>query len=39
MQFEPRHGSLALVLTTLLSLAACQRAAESPTTAEVAPPP
>jgi membrane-bound inhibitor of C-type lysozyme len=32
MQFEHRHGSLALVLTAMLSLAACQRAAEPPAT-------
>jgi len=39
MQFEHRHGSLALVLTAMLSLAACQRAAEPPPAAEAAPPP
>lgn len=39
MQFERRHGSLALVLTALLSLAACQRAAEPPTAVEATPPP
>jgi len=39
MQFERRHGSLAPVLTAMLSLAACQRAAEPPTTVEAAPPP
>jgi len=39
MQFERRHGSLAPVLTALLSLAACQRAAEPPTTIEATPPP
>jgi putative lipoprotein len=39
MQFEHKNGSLALMLATLLSLAACQRAAEPPTTVEAAPPP
>jgi membrane-bound inhibitor of C-type lysozyme len=39
MQFETRHGSLALVLIATLSLAACQRAAEPPATVETAPPP
>lgn len=36
MHFEHKNGSLALVLATLLSLTACQRAAE-PTTTEPAP--
>jgi membrane-bound inhibitor of C-type lysozyme/uncharacterized membrane protein len=39
MQFERRHGSLALVLTAMLSLAGCQRAAEPPTAVEATPPP
>jgi len=39
MQFEHKNGSLALMLATLLSLAACQRAAEPTTTVEAAPPP
>ena len=39
MQFEPGHGSLALVLTATLSLVACQRAAEPPAAVEVASPP
>ena len=34
-----RHRSLALVLTALLSLAACQRAAEPPAAVEATPPP
>ena len=37
MQFEHKNGSLALMLATLLSLAACQRAAEPP--AAAMPPP
>jgi|APFre7841882724_1041349.scaffolds.fasta_scaffold03712_3 membrane-bound inhibitor of C-type lysozyme/uncharacterized membrane protein len=38
MQFEHRNGSLALVLTAMLSLAACQRAAEPPAAVEATPP-
>jgi membrane-bound inhibitor of C-type lysozyme/uncharacterized membrane protein len=34
MQFDQKNGSLALVLATLLSLAACQRAAEPPAAVE-----
>ena len=39
MQFQCKHGSLALVLAVALSLAACQRAAEPPVAVEAAPPP
>jgi len=39
MQFEHKNGSLALVLAALLSLAACQRAAEPPAAVEAVSPP
>ena len=39
MQYERRHGSLALVLTATLSLTGCQRPAEPPAAVEAKPPP
>lgn len=39
MRLERKHGLLALVLAATLSLAACQRAAETPAAVETAPPP
>jgi membrane-bound inhibitor of C-type lysozyme/uncharacterized membrane protein len=39
MQFERRHGTLALVLAATLSLIGCQRAAEPPAGVEATPPP